>query len=110
LNFSWAEFVFISLCLGGGISWMSGRAIASTWRPFMHLVGYMILLGCVVRWMHYALFGGALLSLPLYMLDFSIILVFAIVGFINTRRKQMKTQYGWLDKEPSLPSANPESF
>jgi len=58
-------------------------------------VAYVMLLGCAVRFIHYALFGGTLLSLHYYIVD--IIVLFAIAGlaYVVARSRQMGTQYSF---------------
>jgi hypothetical protein len=93
---SWSVFLFLVIILGGGAAWLSGRAIAMTWRPVWQVVGYAALLTAVVRFLEYALFQGALLSLHYYIVDFIILLAFAGTGFRVTRVNQMVNQYRWL--------------
>jgi hypothetical protein len=93
---SFGIFVLVSLAMGGGAAYLSGRAIAGTWRPLRQIVIYMAVLGGAVRFMHFALFGGTLLSLHYYAVDTLICLGFAWLGFRLTRARQMATQYGWL--------------
>ena len=89
-------FLLVTIAIGGGAAWLSGRAIAATWRPWWHIVAYMVILGGAVRFFHYALFGGTLLSLHYYLVDSTIALAFALFGFRVTRARQMATQYGFL--------------
>lgn len=89
-------FILVSLIMGGGAAYLSGRAIAGTWRPLWHVAIYMMILGGVVRFLHFALFGGTLLSLHYYLVDTLICLGFGWLGFRATRAGQMATQYGWL--------------
>jgi len=89
-------FLLVTIVIGGGAAWLSGRAIAATWRPWWHIVAYMVILGAAVRFFHYALFGGTLLSLHYYLVDGLIALAFALFGFRVTRARQMATQYGFL--------------
>src|SRR5262249_30766207 len=63
------EFLLITLFLGGGAAWLSGRAIASTWRPYRQALLYSLLLACVVRFFHYALFEEELLSLGHFVVE-----------------------------------------
>lgn len=93
---SFGVFVLVSVILGGGAAYLSGRAIAGTWRPLWHVAFYMLVLGGVVRFMHFALFGGTLVSAHYYLVDFAICLTFGWLGFHATRAGQMATQYGWL--------------
>ena len=55
-------FLLVTVIMGGGAAFLAGRAIASTWRPWWHVAFYMLLLGAAVRFIHFALFEGTLLS------------------------------------------------
>lgn len=90
------EFLLVTLFLGGGAAWLSGRAIASTWRPYRQAVIYSLLLACVVRFFHYALFEGELLSLQHFIVEAVFLLSVATLGFRAERAAQMATRYGWL--------------
>ena len=59
-------FILITLVLGGAGAWATGRAVAKTWRPIATLAPYMLFLAAAVRFLHYALYGEPLLSLPLF--------------------------------------------
>ncbi len=90
-------FILVTVILGGGAAFLTGRAIAGTWRPW---------------WQVGALHAGAgrgrplhalrpvrrrpLLSLPDYLLDTAVCLIFGFWGFRATRARQMAEQYGWL--------------
>jgi hypothetical protein len=93
---SFGVFLLVTVALGGGAAWLSGRAIASTWRPWWQIVAYMLILGGAVRFFHYALFGGTLLSLHYYLVDTAVCLVLGGLGFRSARTGQMVTQYSWL--------------
>ncbi len=74
-------FVLVSVLMGGGAAWLAGRAIASTWRPWWHLALYMLILSLAVRFLHYALFDGKFLSLHYYLVDYTVCLIFGLLGF-----------------------------
>jgi hypothetical protein len=88
--------------LGGGAAWLAGRAIAATWRPWWHVVAYMVVLGGAVRFMHFALFQSVLLSLHYYLVDTAVCLVGGLLGFRLMRVTQMTTCYGWLNQRDGL--------
>jgi len=90
------EFAAITVALGGGAAWLAGRAIALTWRPRWQVVLYMLILGGAVRFMHFALAGGTLLSPAGYLADTAVAIGFAGTGFFVMRRHQKRTQYGFL--------------
>jgi NO-binding membrane sensor protein with MHYT domain len=89
-------FILISVVLGGGAGWLTGRAIAHTWRPWWKVVLATLLLGLGVRFIHFALFDATFLSLHYYTVDTLIALVFALAGYRVTRSQQMAQQYGFL--------------
>jgi NO-binding membrane sensor protein with MHYT domain len=93
---SFGVFVLVSILMGGAAAYLSGRAIAGTWRPLWQVALYMLVLGFAVRFMHFALFEGTLLSFHYYLVDTLICLGFGWLGFRATRAGQMATQYGWL--------------
>src|SRR5262249_10554218 len=94
-------FLLVTVALGGGAAWLAGHAIAQTWRPWWSLIAYMMMLGLAVRFIHFSLFSGTLLSPHFYAVDTAVALVFASLAFRFTRRTQMARQYGFLDRERS---------
>jgi hypothetical protein len=95
-------FLLVTVAMGGGAAWLAGRAIAATWRPWWHLALYMLLLAAAVRFIHYALFDGQLLSLPHYVVDLVVCLGVGLLGFRLTRVNQMVTRYGWINERAGL--------
>ena len=95
---SFGVFVLVTVLLGGGAAWLTGRAIAQTWRPWWSVVAYMLVLGAIVRFFHFALFDGTLLSPHFYVVDTGVALLFGMAGFRVTRARQMIRQYGVLGR------------
>jgi hypothetical protein len=62
---------------------------------------YMALLAAAIRFFHYALFDGALLSPYYYLVTYAVLLAAACLGFRTMRTTQMVTQYGWLYQRTS---------
>jgi uncharacterized RDD family membrane protein YckC len=60
------------------------------------VAAYVLILGWVVRFIHFALFHGTLLTLHYYLVDTVVLMAFAYVGWRYTRTGQMTTQYRWL--------------
>lgn len=89
-------FLFVTIILGGTGAWMTGRACALTWRPQTTLVGYLLVLGLAVRFIHFAIFGGTLLSAHYYLADSLMLMLIGFLGYRHTRTRQMVTQYYWL--------------
>jgi hypothetical protein len=104
-----SQVLMVTGIIGGGAAWLSGRAIATTWRPAWHLAVYTLLLGCAVRFVHFALFEGTLLSLPSYAADTLYLLIVSALAWRATRAAQMATQYYWLYERSGPLSWRPKS-
>jgi EamA domain-containing membrane protein RarD len=89
-------FLFLTVILAGAAAFQAGRAMASKWRPVWLTIVYMVLLGLAVRFFHFALFEGDLLSLHYFITDTLVLIAAAMLGYRLTRVKQMTTQYPWL--------------
>ena len=89
-------FLFMTVILAGGAAFQAGRAMASKWRPVWLTIAYMVLLGLALRFFHFALFEGDLLSLHYLITDTLVLIAVAMLGYRLTRVKQMTTQYPWL--------------
>ena len=90
------QFFFITCLLGGWAAWMTGRAVAKTWRPLATLVAYTLVLGCAVRFIHFSLFEATLLSLHYWIVDAIFVLAIGSIAYRYTRTNQMVSQYYWL--------------
>ena len=95
-------FLLVTVVLGGGAAALAGRAVALTWRPWWQVVVYMLMLGTVVRFIHFALFGGTLLSIHYYAVDTLGCMAFGFAGFQAARARRMVAQYPWIN-EPDGP-------
>ena len=100
------EFVRVTVILGGGAAWLTGRATARTWSPWWQLVFYVALLTIALRFIHFSLFEGTFFLPPrdfptaLYYagVDFVVLMIAAIIGRKVTRSRQMARQYGFLSR------------
>ncbi len=91
-------FILVTFILGGGAAWLTGRAAAQTWRPIWQVVVYSLMLGGAVRFIHFSLFSGTLLSLHFYAVDTIICIAFGLIGVRVARVAQMVRQYGWMNE------------
>ena len=66
---TYGVFFVITVAVMGFAAYMTGQAMANTWKPAWHSVGYCILLGLADRFLTFALFEGELLSLSGYLID-----------------------------------------
>jgi len=95
-------FLLVTVVLGGGAAALAGRAVALTWRPWWQVVVYMLMLGAVVRFIHFALFGGTLLSIHYYAVDTLVCMAFGFAGFQAARARRMVAQYPWINEPDRL--------
>lgn len=89
-------FLLVTVVMGGWAAWMSGRAVALSWKPVIQLVFYVLILGVFIRFIHFSLFQGTLLSIRFYIVDTVILMAIAFAGWRYRRAVQMTTQYRWL--------------
>ena len=94
-------FLIMTVVIGGGAAFLAGRALATKWRPWTRGVLYMIPLGLALRFFHYALFTGSLLSLHYFITDTLVLIAGASLGYRLTRVSQMVSQYPWLYERSS---------
>ena len=99
---SFGVFLLVTVILGCGAAWLTGRAVAGTWRPWWQVVVYSLILGAAVRFIHFALFGGTLLSPHYYLVDCLFLFAAAALGFRMERARQMVTQNSWINSRGGL--------
>ncbi len=86
----------LTVCLMGFAAFMTGQAVAITWKPAWHAFGYTLLLGLADRFLAFALFEGPLLSLPAYLVDTATLAAIALLAWRLARARKMVSQYPWL--------------
>lgn len=110
-------FLLVTIVMGGWGAWMTGKACAETWRGIPQTLVYLLILGLAIRFIHFALFHGTLLSVRYYIVDTLVIIAIGILAWRATRARQMTTQYWWLyqrsgplswAKRPAPLSSRPE--
>ena len=99
---SWAVFVGVTCVLAGGAAWMTGQALALTWRPAWQAAAYALLLTLADRFLIFALFEGRLLSLAGFALDAAVLVAIALAAHRVTLAGQMVKQYPWLYERQGL--------
>ncbi|MFT4097583.1 MAG: hypothetical protein QM651_10700 [Rhodoblastus sp.] len=90
-------FLALTLVIGGAGAFVTGRAMAQTWRARWKAVAYMVPLAGAIRFLHYALFAepsDIVHAAPTFVL----LTAFALAGFTQARHRQMRAQYPWLTR------------
>lgn len=96
LGTSIGVFLFVTVGLMGFTAFMTGQALANTWKPMWHPFVYSVLLGFADRFLTFALFEGELLSLSGYLVDTAVLIVIALFAYRISQARKMVSQYPWL--------------
>ena len=73
-------FLILTCVFGGGAAWLSGRAVAETWRPVWMAAASGLGIALATRFLTYGLFDGELLSLAGYLRDGAVLAGLAAEG------------------------------
>ncbi|MCU0837420.1 MAG: hypothetical protein MUE49_01700 [Rhodospirillales bacterium] len=96
LGASPAVFIGVTVVLVGFCAYMTGQAIANTWRPIWQMLVYCALLAAAARFLSYGLFGAPLLSITGYLSSLLVLWSIGLVAFRFARARKMVTQYPWI--------------
>jgi hypothetical protein len=102
LGTSLGVFVGLTVIIIGGAAIMTGRALADGWKPAWQVVAACFGLALADRFLVYALFGGELLSLSGFIIDFVAITALALIAHRLTLVHKMVAQYPWRYERESL--------
>jgi hypothetical protein len=106
---SFVLFFFVTILLGGGAAWVSGRSTAQSWRPWPVLLVSCLLLGVAVRFIYYALFTQTFFQFHYYVVDTIILMIIGSIAYRYTLTGQMVSQYHWLYERSGPFSWRPRS-
>ena len=102
LGTTWPVFIGITVLLMGFASFMTGQAVANTWRPMWQIVPYSLLLGVADRFLGWSLFQGQLFLLSGYIADSLVLMGIAALAYRLTLAHKMVTQYPWVYERTGL--------
>jgi hypothetical protein len=89
-------FVGLTLVLFGFVAFMTGQALARTWRGWWQAFPYALLLSLADRFLTYALFDEPLLHLTGWLIQYAYLVAVILIVYRMTRARAMVTQYPWL--------------
>jgi hypothetical protein len=106
----------LTIVMFGAGGFLMGQVVADTWRPWWQILPYGALLAIANQFLGFALFSGPFVvdslvstgSQPIgsaileYLMEFAVIVAFALVAFRITRVRRMTTQYPWLYERAGL--------
>lgn len=102
LGSSLMVFIGLTVVLFGGAAFLTGQALAATWRPGWHALPYCLLLGVGNRFLAFALFEADLLALVGYLVDSTVLLAICAFAYHVTKANRMVLQYPWLYERAGL--------
>jgi hypothetical protein len=89
-------FIGMTVVLFGGAAWMTGRALAVSWKPLWMALPYGALLGLGARFLTFALFEGEFLSLSGYLSSTAVLVLVTLLAYRLYHVRQMVQQYPWM--------------
>ena len=95
-------FLGLTVIIIGGAAIMTGGALADGWKSPWQVVFACFGLALADRFLVYALFGGELLSLSGFVIDFAVITAMALIAHRLTMVHKMVAQYPWRYQRESL--------
>jgi len=107
---SWVQISISAFIVFGGFAVMSGQALARTWRPWTHGIGYGVLLSLGARLLEFVLFIGRAQRLDGYVLDnigfalvnLAYLIAVTVLAHRITLARMMVTQYPWMYERAGL--------
>lgn len=102
LGTSPAVFFTVTVVVMGFAAFMTGQALANTWKPVWQTVLYCLLLGFGARFLIFSLFEGTLLSLSGYLIDSAVLVVIGLFAYRLTQARKMASQYPWIYERTGL--------
>ena len=95
-------FIVMTVVIMGFAAFVTGQAMANTWRPLWQPAFYCFLLGFADRFFTFALFEGELLSLGGFIVDSAVLIVIGLLSYRLTLTRKMVTQYPWIYERAGL--------
>ena len=102
LGTSLGVFIGLTVIIIGGAAMMTGRVLADGWKSPLQVVFACFGLALADRFLIYALFGGELLSLSGFLIDFAVLTAMALTAHRLTVVHKMVAQYPWRYERESL--------
>ncbi|HJS31638.1 MAG TPA: hypothetical protein VJ924_06565 [Alphaproteobacteria bacterium] len=102
LGNSLSVFIGVTVIIFGFASFMTGQALAGTWRPIWQVFPYCLMLAAANRFFSFALFEGSLLSISGFIAAAAVACAIGAGAYLATRAHKMVTQYPWLYERSGL--------
>ena len=92
----------VTVVVMGFAAFMTGQALAGTWKSMWQVVLYCLLLGVGDRFLIFSLFEGELLSLSGYVIDTAVLVAISLFAYRLTQARKMTSQYPWIYERAGL--------
>ena len=92
----------VTVVVMGFAAFMTGQALAGTWKSMWQVVLYCLLLGLGDRFLIFSLFEGELLSLSGYVIDSAVLVAISLFAYRLTQARKMTSQYPWIYERAGL--------
>jgi ABC-type uncharacterized transport system permease subunit len=92
----------VTVVVMGFAAFMTGQALAGTWKPMWQAVFYCVLLGFGDRFLIFSLFDGELASVSGYVVDTAVLIAISLFAYRLTRARKMASQYPWIYERAGL--------
>jgi len=96
LGGSLSVFIGLTGLLFGLAAFLTGQAVADTWRPASQAVTSALGLALAARFLTFALFGGQLLSPTGFLIAWAYLAAVTLFAWRATLARKMVRQYPWL--------------
>ncbi len=88
--------ILVTVLVMGFAAFMTGHALAGTWKPMWQAVLYCVLLGFADRFLNFSLYDGELLSLSGYLIDTAFLVAVGLFAYRLAQARKMVSQYPWI--------------
>jgi hypothetical protein len=89
-------FFAMTVALFGGPAFLTGQALAQSWRPAWQILPAALLLAAADKFLLYALFAAELTSLGGFLIAAVMLGTLLLAAYYLTRARKMVQQYPWL--------------
>lgn len=86
----------------GAAAFLTGQAVAASWKPLWQLLPYGLLLALAARFLMFALFDGTLLAFPGFVVDLLLMTAIGMFAWRVTHARKMVAQYPWMYRRKGL--------
>ncbi len=95
-------FLGLTVTVMGFAAYMTGQALANTWKPLWQAMLYCVLLGFGDRFLTFALFDGELLSFTGLFIASAVLVAMTAASHRLIQARKMVSQYPWLYESEGL--------